>query len=462
MKRLFLLTASLLFIGTSYITMLILLLPFPSVKKYVRLFKKFQLQQERSFFIFFQGDNYINKKNLTSFAIKRMRSHVLPSTVAISGIAVCITIILTVFSAVYGLERLVTERSMSMNEITMITATPKANTTQYSKDEITALIQRIPQVKQVFALQTFIASFKNDLGEIETVGYLTDRSFDTFVSSRNVSGNVLSAQNFEASSGIEIVINRTLAKKLGIDEKTANGTALNGTIEAVSENGYVNSFSGNQQRFYVTGILDEDENNAYFYMTTDATSPEIMPRTSYEQIIIFADSYGAVGEVAKEVERLGFTTNSVLETSRDITYFFSIIKLATGIFGILALSVAFFGVFYSLSISLIDRTNEIGTMKIIGMRDSEIEDLFITESFLLTITGAIIGVIVSYILVFSGNSLYAALASAYGYDPVQILYIPFYLVISICVIACFVGTYSGIFPAKRAARIPALDSIRYE
>ena len=66
------------------------------------------------------------------------------------------------------------------------------------------------------------------------------------------------------------------------------------------------------------------------------------------------------------------------------------------------------------------------------------------------LAGKLLGVFLSLFAIFKGV----------GY--IDISYIPYFFVIAIIVLSLIVGLITGIYPAKRATKISALNALRYE
>jgi ABC-type antimicrobial peptide transport system permease subunit len=49
-----------------------------------------------------------------------------------------------------------------------------------------------------------------------------------------------------------------------------------------------------------------------------------------------------------------------------------------------------------------------------------------------------------------------------GMGTVQISYVPPFLAISVIILSVIIGILTGLYPAKRATEISALDALRYE
>ncbi len=162
------------------------------------------------------------------------------------------------------------------------------------------------------------------------------------------------------------------------------------------------------------------------------------------------------------MEGLGFSTTSASDTVAQIDSLFQTVRFMLLALGIVALSVAAMGMFNTLTVSLLERTHEVGLMKTMGMKSNEIENLFLVESVVMGMMGGIAGLIVG----FAGGKLaglvLTLLALRSGIGVVDIAYIPPDLIFYIVLLSLFVGFVTGIYPAQRAKYISALNALHYE
>ena len=103
-----------------------------------------------------------------------------------------------------------------------------------------------------------------------------------------------------------------------------------------------------------------------------------------------------LNKVRKEIEVLGFKTSSTIDTVVQIEKLFRNIRFFLGTLGLIALAVAVLGMFNTLTVSLLERTREIGGMKAMGMVSSEVRDLFLAEAMIMGFSGGIGGIILGY------------------------------------------------------------------
>ena len=107
--------------------------------------------------------------------------------------------------------------------------------------------------------------------------------------------------------------------------------------------------------------------------------------------------------------------------------------------------------------SVLERVKEIGILKSIGARNSEIFGIFLFESSFLGFIAGVIGVLIGYLLAYFGGIILDDLG--WGFlSPT----FPISLFIGCVLFAVITGAVSGVIPAIRASRINTVDALRYE
>ena len=114
------------------------------------------------------------------------------------------------------------------------------------------------------------------------------------------------------------------------------------------------------------------------------------------------------------------------------------------------------GIANVMLVSVTERTKEIGVRRAVGARRREITTQFLLESAVLAGMGGICGVIVG-----TGVTLFAGMvmprATEWGTPQISLTATVLAFTVSV-----LVGVAAGIYPARRAARIPTIEALRYE
>jgi putative ABC transport system permease protein len=140
------------------------------------------------------------------------------------------------------------------------------------------------------------------------------------------------------------------------------------------------------------------------------------------------------------------TINTILDTINLVIVGIAAISLLVG--GI--------GITNTMYTSVLERIKEIGIMKSVGAKNSDILTLFLAESALLGLVGGIIGVIIGLALAYAAAS---GISTAFGGLEFSIsLNVPF--LIFAALFSVFVGTISGVFPALQASKLNPVDALR--
>ena len=127
------------------------------------------------------------------------------------------------------------------------------------------------------------------------------------------------------------------------------------------------------------------------------------------------------------------------------------ILLSLVVISSIALMVGGIGVMSIMTISVTERTREIGVRKAIGARKREILTQFLIEAVVLTCVGGVIGIAL-------GSAIGLLVSFASGF-PVSLPLSSFALGLGF---SATVGIFFGIFPAWRAARLDPIEALRYE
>ncbi|MHB8755460.1 MAG: ABC transporter permease [Candidatus Acidiferrales bacterium] len=183
---------------------------------------------------------------------------------------------------------------------------------------------------------------------------------------------------------------------------------------------------------------------------------------SYGSLTVRVKSPTLVPPVEAAIKKMGFSTFSLLDTTRNLRLFFTVIDLLLGIFGSLALVVATLGIVNTLVMAILERRREIGVFKALGADDRDIKQLFFAEAGVMGLAGGIAGVTLGWLIgkgVTWGTNIYL---SRRNLPSVNISSVPLWLALGAVAFAIVVSLVAGLYPASRAARLNPVEALRYE
>ncbi len=257
------------------------------------------------------------------------------------------------------------------------------------------------------------------------------------------------------------VVNRAMLQILNLPEEEAVGKAFSASFVVVGDllNKPGEKVESIPEEYTIVGVVP-DEKSPFFYVPF--VDLRLLGITQFSQLKIVADSSDNLVEARKQVEALGFSTRSVADTVNQIDKLFGTARIILAILGFVALSIAALGMFNTLTVSLLERTREVGLMKAMGMRSNEVRELFLTESLVMGFFGGILGILLGSLSSELLGLALSAVSISKGIGYIDVSYLPATFVTFIFVLSLVVGVFTGIYPARRATKISALDALRYE
>ncbi len=180
----------------------------------------------------------------------------------------------------------------------------------------------------------------------------------------------------------QAIATKALLQVLGISETEAIGKTFKSTFVVVGEllDKPGEKVESSPEEYTIVGVVPEDKTPYYFVPFIDL---RLMGINQYSQLKVVTDSPQQLPQVRKQIESLGYSTRSVADTVKQIDQLFATARVLLAILGFVALSIAALGMFNTLTVSLLERTREVGLMKAMGMRSNEVRELFLTESLVM-------------------------------------------------------------------------------
>ena len=197
----------------------------------------------------------------------------------------------------------------------------------------------------------------------------------------------------------------------------------------------------------------------------DDRKKAIASLTSYEYIRINVDNMNNVTDVQDEIEKLGLKSESNMQYIKPMQDTARMMEIVLGAIGGVAMLVSAINIANTMIMSIYERTKEIGIMKVLGCRVSDVRKLFLFESGMIGLIGGIVGIGLSYLASTFINKYGASLLSGFlgvgsSENTGTLSYIPIWLPAAGAAFAMAVGVLSGFFPAVRATKISAIEAMK--
>ena len=174
------------------------------------------------------------------------------------------------------------------------------------------------------------------------------------------------------------------------------------TLLATTSDGALNAFDFKVQGIYSTGVPELDKRQLYVHITT---AQELLASDKVSTLSVFLFETNKTSTVQQRIQlaldkQVGQQGSEIEITPwQDRAFFYTKVKdLYDRIFGIMGAVMAlvvFVSLFNTMTISVTERTREIGTLSALGSYPSEIVVGFLKEAGLLAVIGSAIGALVS-------------------------------------------------------------------
>lgn len=166
--------------------------------------------------------------------------------------------------------------------------------------------------------------------------------------------------------------------------------------------------------------------------------------------------------VGDEIDRrYGDRERLVIESNQSLLGRISnLMQQAFRMFDVLALVamlVGLFGITNTLTMNVIERTQEIGMLRSVGMTRSQVMRMILSEAALMGLIGGLMGLVFGVLL---SRLFLTAMTSMSGYRITYVL--PPDRMVMALVIALLTSQAAALFPTLRAARVRILEAVHYE
>jgi putative ABC transport system permease protein len=192
------------------------------------------------------------------------------------------------------------------------------------------------------------------------------------------------------------------------------------------------------------------------FFGTDQADEIIVKLKSSDVAVVNSTSKAITDYLGNQVSVISATAvQSLLST------IFSTISLFLGGIAAISLLVAGIGIMNIMIVSLIERTREIGILKALGMKSRTVLYIFLTESVIIGLIGAVIGIVSGWVLanvvsLFLGRG--GIIGSALTITPILTPEI----LLGALAFGVGISVIFALYPAWRASKLKPVEALRYE
>lgn len=315
-------------------------------------------------------------------------------------------------------------------------------------------IRCLSAVRQAMPLSLQFASAMTDQGVFSIVGCGIDAGAEQVISLRVLYGRMLSQQDVMAEAAVCVVDEAFAIEAFGRTNVVGQNVSLyydDGTLETTVVGV---TATGSSLLQNVTSLIP------YMVYVPYTTQQTVTGEYDFDQIAVRLRRGAASEMTAATIERVlerseedyGTLTTEDLAGQRErLDAMANILTLVLTSIGGVSLLVSGFGILTVMLSSVNERTREIGIKKAIGATRSRIMAEFLAGALLMSILGALVGIILGGCVVWIGCGI-LGLSPVFPLDKIAVVF----------VLTLLLGTAFGAYPAYQAAGLRPVEALRYE
>lgn len=435
----------------------------------------------------------INGLNISELSYRNLFVKRSRTLITIMGIGLGMGFIVFLMSIGFGLENLVISAIAKAEDIRQVDVIPSPASNIILDDQSILDMSEIEHIEAIQPIISLAAKVDYQGSQIDTVSYGVSKEYidsSTFTirygevtETYDEENQIAVSEDFLLTLGISPgdAVGKTLMLSLTstdvmmeaiveeidvmeevvdaadeIDEETEE--VVESTIEdsAMYESG---RFETESQEYEIVAVITESDASV-IYVPLQGIVDQGARSYSQARIVLSTDAYAPQVRHTLEIE--GYSTLSITDRIAEVEKLFATFRISLILVGAVALSVAILGMVNTLTVSLLERTREIGFLKVIGMRSGEIRLLFITEAMLMGLLGSLSGLIFGYL----GGKLLSLVLTVMSFSNgggwIDVTSYPASMILGLLLLGTAVGYLTGMYPANRAVKMSPLDALRYE
>ncbi len=339
------------------------------------------------------------------------------------------------------------------------------------QEDIKRLISPIGQVEQALKKDSRIANFSSRI-LLNSIASSAETGTNVKIIGINVaeerkvtdlSTKITEGTFFGKETRNPVVIGKKLAEKL----KLKLNSKLVLQIQDIQ--GTISPAAFRIVGIYKTSNTAFDEFNV-FVQKSDLYSLTGIDPTSAHEVFISLKDYLLAKQVATYLQQKfpALEVKSWKERSIMLSYLNDAMDQYLYIIIIIILIALLFGIINTMMMAVLERTKELGMLMAVGMSKGKIFRMIVLETVMLSLTGAVIGIVLGMITIHHFGhagidlSIWSKGLEEVGFDPIVYTSIDNFFIAVVVILVVATGIIAAIFPALKALRLKPVEALRAE
>ncbi|MDR0515172.1 MAG: ABC transporter permease [Coriobacteriaceae bacterium] len=373
------------------------------------------------------------------------------------GIVIGIASVIAMTSLIGGMQKSFIDE-MGLSQARMVQVSAYVPDRPLAKKDADALATAFPEYEDIAATAYGFATISTDKTSYETSVWGVTGNYFSLAVVKAESGRLLEEDDDRRLTRA-LVVGKGIVRELFGDE---DAPALGTTVR----------IGPNAESYLIVGVIEGNGTSSHYYNA-------YMPMGTLQSRITGTESYDTILALAREgtdATELAVRTKEFLaqwlKTSEDNVFAYSMQEIINQMnvvmagFSLMLTSIASISLFVGgigimnmMLTTVTERTREIGLRKSLGAHTSDITRQFLAESIALCLIGGFFGIVMGYAASWGLAGLVTVVQpGTSGFSPV----LGIESVAIAAGVCALIGIVFGFYPARRAARLDPVESLRYQ
>ncbi len=399
-------------------------------------------------------------QDIAKLSTRMFKTNPARTWLTILGMGVGTGAVVTLVGLGFGLQNIILEQIVFGETLLSLNVTPPPSRSVDLNPQTVQEFFEIERVNDVAPMASFAAliTYEGLTGNTFLQG--ANPAFLRFTGAKEVAGRLFDDKTLAEDTG-SVLLSSAMLKLFEVeDPEEAIGKQVSFRVFVPVAGTNDTKEAELRKRYTIVGVTNE-ESRPTAMVLLDELSTQLQV-SSYERVQVRVEASEYLDQVSEAIVERGYGVTALSKTVEQANKIFQGIQAVLAVFGGIALVVSAIGMFNTMTVTLLERTGEIGIMRTLGASSNDIQILFVSEAVIVGFLGGIVGISIGVGIGFALNTMVNVAASNFGGKAVALFAYPIPFILFIAAFSAIVGFLTGVFPARRAAGLNPLDAIRYK